>query len=413
MNVVILGAGVAGITTAYYLSQNGFQVTLVDQWQKSGCGSSYGNGGQLSYNYATPIANPQVLRQLPKILLGLDPAFKVSPSLDFNFYLWGLRYLYQCLPVNSRQSASLMKQLGLLAKSKLADIIEQTNIHFDLRRQAGKIYLYQCLPKSLSQQSKQDSPLTYSRSEVFSLIAGLAPSVELAGGLLDLDEDAADSHKFCLALTHYLQNYAGVKFLANHKILSASTDKGRITAIQTDRGVIKGDCYILSMGPQSYSFARTLGMRLPIYPMKGYSVTVPATSLCPEISVTDTANKTVYCKLGDRLRIAGFAEFSGYSTEVKQGRIDSLIKNARELLPQAGDYDHILDRWCGLRPATPDSLPIVGQSAYENLLLNTGHGMLGWTHSAATADMICHILLNQPHELDLNLLSINRFSLKS
>jgi D-amino-acid dehydrogenase len=418
MKVVILGAGVAGITSAYVLAKNGCEVTLIDQHAQPGMGASYANGGQLSYHYRTPIANPKVLKQLPKILLGLDPAFKIYPSLDLNFYCWGLRFLWQCLPKKSQHSAAVMRNLGLLAQQRLAEIIDATNIEFDYRRQAGKLYVYQdkeSLRSAADNEKLNKEPAAiWSKNKLLQKIPALQNNESVVGGVYDCNEDAADCRQFCQQLTRYIQEHYGVRLLSGHKIEAieqeGGCDKGgKVKAIKTDKGRIHADHYVLAAGAQSADLVKPLGIRLPIYPMKGYSVTVPATATCVDASVTDTKSKTVYCRLGDRLRIAGFAEFSGTDAVVKQRRIQRLLNNAREFLPGAGDYDHVLESWCGLRPTTPDSIPIVSRTPLDNLFLNTGHGMLGWTHSAATADLLGNMLLGRPQPMDIDCLSLSRF----
>jgi D-amino-acid dehydrogenase len=414
MKVVILGAGVVGVTSAYMLAKNGCEVILIDQYAQPGRGASYANGGQLSYHYRTPIANPKVLKQLPKILLGLDPAFKIYPSLDLDFYRWGLRFLWQCLPKHSQHSAAVMRSIGLLAQQRLAEIIDATNIEFDYRKQAGKLYVYQDEKARQAAVANEASAVVWSRDKLLEKIPALKSNAGVVGGVYDSDEDAADCYQFCRQLTRYIQEYYSVKLLAGHKVEAIEQDGGfdrggKAIAIRTDKGRIYGDRFVLAAGAQSVDLASPLGIKLPIYPMKGYSVTVPATATCMDVSVTDTKSKTVYCRLGDRLRVAGFAEFSGMDAVVKPRRIERLLKNAREFLPDAGDYDNVLESWCGLRPSTPDSLPIVSRTHIDNLFLNTGHGMLGWTHSAATADLLANMLLGRSQSMDIDCLSLSRF----
>lgn len=420
MNIVILGAGIAGITTAYMLAKKGFNITIIDKHTLPGKETSYANGGQLSYSYKTPIASPAIFKQLPKITLGLDPAFKIQPTFDHNFYRWGLRFLLQCTAENSQHSSKLMQKIGNLAQKELTTIINDTQLNFNFRKSSGKLYVYQ--NKKIFEDIKRqyantnDSGL-WDQSKLHSQIPALKNNQHTIGALFDHQEDVGDCHQFCTQLMQYLQEQYNVVFLNNHKILNINTHKARsntspsyIDSIQTDKGNIKGDAYIMTMGIHSVKLAKTIGINLPIYPMKGYSVTVPATSFCPDISITDTDKKTVYCRLGDRLRIAGFAEFSGMNKNIDQTRIKQLLDNARNFLPLAGDYETIENAWCGLRPSTPDSLPIVGKTSFNNLYMNTGHGMLGWTHSAATAKLIANLLSKTSQPFDIESLSINRFS---
>ena len=409
MNVIVLGAGVVGVSTAYFLAKKGCRVTIVDRAEYPGMGSSYANGGQLSYHYRTPIANPKVLSQLPKILLGFDPAFKIYPSLDPAFYSWGLRYLLSCMPGASDHSANIMKALGGLAKEKIAEIVADTNIEFDYKSDAGKLYIYNNSTELEKVAHSNKNVNVWSRDELVERIPLLRSNTDIVGGVYDFAEDAADSHKFCKELVRYLSRRYGLTLLSETSVESVEIKKGRVAGIVTDKGTLTGDQYVLAMGPQSTALAKSVGIKLPIYPMKGYSVTVPANECLSNISITDTKTKMVYCKLGKRLRIAGFAEFSGYATTMKQGRINQLLANAKKILPEGGDYTKVINSWCGLRPATPDSIPIVDQSIYENLYLNVGHGMLGWTHSTATGEIISNMILKEKSALDIASFSLDRF----
>jgi D-amino-acid dehydrogenase len=409
MNVIVLGAGVVGVSTAYMLAKNGCQVTLVDRADVPGAGSSYANGGQLSYCYRTPIANPKVLKQLPGILCGFDPAFKISPSLDMNFYKWGIRYLLSSFPKASAHSAKVMNDLGKLAKENINQIVNNTGIQFDYRSRAGKLYIYESEKEFSNAIASQRDSLVWSKDELLNQVPILKSNAKLVGGIYDLDEDAADSYKFCNELVKYSQEHFDLTYMPATSVRSMSINNGNIKEVVTEKGSMQADQYVLAMGAQSTNFAKSIGIKLPIYPMKGYSVTVPASDRCPDISVTDTQTKTVYCKLGDRLRIAGFAELSGYDTSVKKERIETMLTNAKRVLPEAGNYSKVLDQWCGLRPATPDSIPIVDRSHYDNLYLNTGHGMLGWTHSTATAELVSNMILGESQPFDVSRFSLNRF----
>ena len=409
MKVIVLGAGVVGVTTAYMLLKEGCEVVLLDQCEQAGKVTSYANGGQLSYGYSTPIANIGVLKSLPKILLGLDPSFKISLSADLQFYLWGLRFLRQCLPSNTKHSASVMKALGERSKKIMGDIISDTNIDFDYRQSSGKLYLYPNNRDVKKIKSSNNRAVIWDEKHLNNEISELRYSGLNPTALYERNEDSGDCHKFCTSMITHLQKNSHFTFLPSHKILSFDTKGDIVSSVNTDKGSISADEYVLAAGTDSIGLGKKLQLSLPIYPMKGYSVTVPATQFTPTISVTDTATKTVYCRLGDRLRIAGFADFSGFDTIAKQSNINLLLSNAKKILPQAGDYKTVLNQWCGLRPATPDSLPIVSRSLYKNLYTNCGHGMLGWTYSAATAELVACLIKNKPLFLKESFLSIDRF----
>lgn len=407
MKSIVLGAGVVGVTTAYHLAKKGAKVILIDQHDHAATACSSGNGGQLSYNFHNPIASPAVLKQLPKIVLNLDPAFKVYPTLNLDFYRWGIQFLKQCSAKNSSHSSAVMLQLCQLAKRHIQNTIKETDIKFDYRKRSGKVYLYpsENLQKKAFNKGNQTTLLN---SED---INKLLPQVlsNRFYGVLDEEEESGDSRKFCRELIKYMETHLDVTFIPNTKLRSFNVEHNKIASIMTDQGSASADNYVVCLGAQSSDLLKPIDIHLPIYPMKGYSVTVPATESCPNLSITDTQHKTVYCKLGNRLRIASFAEFSDKSSIIRESRIQHLIDNAKRFMPDAGDYTTINETWCGLRPSTPDSIPIVEQSKYENLYLNTGHGMLGWTQSSATAHLVSQLIYKQPTDFDMTLLSSQRF----
>lgn len=392
MKAVIIGAGVVGITTAYQLAKAGYQVTLLERHKGAALGTSYANGGQLSYHYKTPIGTPQILKQLPKILCGLDPAFTIRPTLDLQFYRWGLSYLWHCLPANSLRSSQKMRYWGTLAKKEMASLIADTGIDFEYRQSSGKLYLYHNLDAFSNSNQGLAEKNVWSPEKTYARIPALKTLESIVGGVYDETEDSGDCYLFCRQLLAYLQEKYSVEVSFDCEVLSLEQAYNSVRKIVTSQGNIDADVVVLAGGVQSAMLTRPLGIRLPLYPMKGYSITVPATKDCPDISVTDTASRMVFCRLGDRLRIAGVAEFSGYDTQVRQDAVDQLLHRAQTLLPNAGDYQCLLDAWCGLRPVTPNSLPIVGRSSLDNLLINTGHGMLGWTYATATAKALVDTL---------------------
>jgi D-amino-acid dehydrogenase len=395
MKAIVLGAGIVGVTTAYQLAKAGYQVTLVDKSSSVALGASYANGGQLSYRYKTPLAHPKMFTQLPKILCGLDPAFTIRPSANIQFYHWGMRYLWQCLPHHSKRSSRMMQDIGQLAEQEMASIINNTQLRFDYRQSAGKLYLYRNAKAFNHSASMAGDGSIWSREKIAAEMPALAQGRDVVGGIFDACEDSGDCYQFSQQLLAHICEKYDVTTVFNCEVFSFEVNKQSIRAIKTDQGLLKADTFILAAGVHSPSLCRPLGVRLPIYPMKGYSITVPATSDSLSVSITDTDSRMVFCRLGDRLRIAGMAEFSDFDTVIHQKSVDQLLNKAKLLLPTAGDYHQLLNVWCGLRPVTPDSLPIVSRSRYQNLILNTGHGMLGWTYAAATAKMVIDMLLEK------------------
>jgi D-amino-acid dehydrogenase len=427
MRVVILGAGIVGITSAYMLAKRGHHIVLIDKGE-AGQGASFANGGQLSYNYCTTIANPSIFTQLPKIVLGFEPAFKVYPNLDLDFYRWGLKFLAACSPEHVVRSKRAMSALGSQSKVELAKILrtmgDEFESGFDYEAGAGKLNVYSD-EVALIKASENNKSILWSRAELIKKIPALENNEKIVGGLWDQEEDSGDCYKFCRSLVQYMQKNLSVELLTHHAITKINHNDNKIISLSIDKQIdnsvgdsnknnkqavtLSADAYVNCLGPQSTQLLKSINIKLPIYPMKGYSVTVPATKDCPDVSITDVKNRVVYCKLGDRLRLAGFAEFSGYSATLKPKRIESILTSAKAFMPTIGDYDTVLDQWCGLRPATPDSLPIVGTTQYENLFLNTGHGMLGWSHALATASILGNMIDKTPQPFDASFYLPNRF----
>lgn len=392
IKIAVLGAGVVGVTTAYALCKKGYQVCIVDQWDKAAMGSSFANGGQLSYSYKTPVANSKILRDLPAVLLGRDPALVVKPTLDFNFYRWGGRFLFECLPGRSKANGKVMQELADISRREFRSLAQSLPLDFDYGEESGKLYIFseqKEYEKAIQSAPETDTYRYLSPDQVIDQVPALSGNRDnIAGAVFSVIDESGDPHAFCNGLIQYMVDAFGLTVHYGHTLSPLSANGAFIESVETNKGSISADAYVLATGVQSASIVANLGIKLPIYPMKGYSVTVPATDACPDVSMTDTRQKTVYCKLGDRLRIAGVAEFSGYDMDINEKQIKRMLDNARVFLPDAGDYDRVLNQWCGLRPLTPDSLPIIGQSKYSNLYLNVGHGMLGWTHGMGSAFLL-------------------------
>ncbi len=403
MDVCVLGAGIVGLATAYELHRQGFRVTVVDRGT-AGSGATGGNGAQLSYSYVQPLADPSIWLQLPKLMLWPDSPLKLRPQWDPQQWRWGLAFMQAC---NAPTSASTTASLLALAASSRAGFdrmlaVEQPDCDYS---STGKLVLYptaasfDAAQRQLALQSKlgcqQAAISPQACCDLEPALDGYAP--QIAGAIHTPSECAVDGLKLCRELERILRAQ-GVRFVLGNTVNALAQRQGRVTAVHTSEGPLEADHFVLAMGPQSVALAKTVGLRLPVYPIKGYSITLDLAQAspgsAPRINVTDMARKVVFARLGNRLRVAGMAELVGHDPRIRPPAISSLLRSTRAVLPglALGGSEQ---PWAGLRPATPTGLPIVGvqPGGPGNLVINTGHGALGLTLAFGTAQQVCQQLL--------------------
>lgn len=403
MDVCVLGAGIVGLATAYELHQQGMRVTVVDR-AAVGSGASGGNGAQLSYSYVQPLADPSIWQQLPKLLLSPDSPLKVRPQWDPQQWRWGLAFLKAC---NTHTSASTTAHLLTLAARSRAGfermrLAEKPDCDYS---GTGKLVLYPtaagfsaatrqvALQNALGCQQNAITPQACCDLEP--ALEGYAPS--MAGAIHTPSECAVDALKLCRELERILRA-KGVKFVLGTPATAIIQSQGRVTSVHTSAGRLEADYFVLAMGTQSVAMAKTVGIRLPVYPIKGYSITLDLAQASPDsaprINVTDVARKVVFARIGDRLRVAGMAELVGDDPHIRQQAIASLLRSTRTVLPRLA-FNEADQPWTGLRPATPTGLPIVGvqPGGPSNLVINTGHGALGLTLAFGTAQQVSQHLV--------------------
>ena len=398
LHVCVLGAGIVGLATAWQLQQQGHQVTVVDR-ARAGNGASAANGAQLSYAYVQPLADPGIWRQLPRLLLADDSPLKLRLRPDLHQWVWGLQFLAACRArVSLRITGSL---LALAAESRawFERLTNEERIDCDFST-TGKLVLYPDATSfsSARRQMQLQQALGGSPQHALSPIESVAVEPALAsyagrfaGAVHTPGECAADCHKVCLELQRLLQA-RGVRFAFDTPVTQLRRSGGRVVAAETPQGAIEADAFVVALGTASHPLARSLGLRVPVYPLKGYSLTLDANDTpgaTPRVSVTDAARKVVFARIGQRLRVAGMAELVGEDTAIPAERIASMVATARALFPEASRYEE-LRPWAGLRPATPTGLPVVGRlrGGPSNLLFNTGHGALGFTLAFGSAQRI-------------------------
>ena len=397
MKIVILGAGVVGVAAAWYLRLAGHDVQVLDRREGPGLETSFANGGQISADHAAPWAKPGVPLQALKWMLREDAPLLFRLRADPAQWRWALQFLRNCTAARFRANAAQLTRLGSYSRALLRELRAETGIEYDhLAR--GILVLYT--------GERGFEPGWKTPEECVSIEPAVASMKHLLnGGRYVPGDESGDAYKFTVELAK-LSAQRGVRFDFETDIGSFSVEDRKISGVSI-RGkdgkpeTLRGDAYVLALGSYSPLFARPLGIDLPIYPLKGYSVTMPVKNPAAAwtVSLSDEAHKLVFARLGDRLRIAGTAELNGYNTEINQVRCQAIVKRTMELFPDAGDPGQA-QYWAGLRPATPSNIPCIGRTKYPNLYLNTGHGTLGWTHACGSGRILADIVGGRKPEVD-------------
>ena len=399
MHVIVLGAGLAGLSTAWYLAAGGARVTVVDRQEDVGLGASFGNAAQLSYSYTDSLATPAFLRRLPRMIANRDLATRVR--LDPRVIGWGLSFIKNCS--NAKATKNTLKLLDTaLRSSELMDAIRsETDFEFSFRP-AGKLVLIsnsRDVPKAeqltaLKQQHGCDvEVLTPSEA------SAVEPAVEalaepFAAAVYSKSDEVADSYLFVKGLRSHLEKSGQVEFVFGEPVSRLVRENGSIAGIAgaTER---HADAVVVCAGAWSKELLADVGVRANVYPVRGYSVTLPPGDGAPSASITSLKHRIAISRIDSRLRVTGFADFRGYDTSRDGERIADLVSVAKGLAPAAADYDAEPSRWGGFRPMTPDGLPLVGGTRIPGLYLNTGHGMLGWTLACATGEAAASAVMGE------------------
>jgi len=411
MKVLVLGAGVVGTASAWYLARAGFAVTVVDRQPGAGLETSFANGGQISVSHAEPWANPHVLPKALRWLGREDAPLLFRWRLDPALLRWSLSFLRECLPGRTRANMRSIVAMALYSRTRLQALRRELALDYD-QLQRGILHVYTDAGEYAraveAARVMNDYGLDRSSVDVDRCIA-IEPALAaarplLVGGDFTPSDESGDAHKFTRCLAARCSE-AGVTFRYGKTIEKMATAGGRIAGVvvKDEHGdeTLTADAYVLALGSYSPLLVKPLGIRLPVYPAKGYSATLPlaADSVAPTVSLTDDGHKLVFSRLGDRLRIAGTAEFNGYNLELNAVRCQALLRRARQLFPDlrpAGEPE----LWCGLRPTTPTNVPLIGRSAVPNLWLNTGHGTLGWTMACGSGAALADLMAGRRAEPD-------------
>lgn len=400
MKVLVLGAGVVGTAAAYFLASDGHEVTVIERHEAAARGTSQSNAGLVSPGDATAWASPSALKTFLRGLWNHELGIKVRPSLDPYFYAWSLRFLRECTVARMRANTRVKLRLALYSRECINAVSEQTGIHYDERKR-GIIYFFRS-QKSLDSGTdnyrflaEHGLPIEIvGRERLVELEPGLAAVKEkIAGGIYSPIDQTGDSKQFADKLAAYATEKLGVNFLFGTNVTGLDIDGDRVRAVVTSAGPVAADAVVISMGPESGLLGRRYGIDLPVYPVKGYTMTVPLEDETkgPTMGGADEDQLLAYSRLGNRLRMSSTAEFTGFDRSFKPRDFNSILKTGKDLFPGAFDEKKAL-LWAGLRPMMPNSVPVFGRAKYRNLYLDTGHGHLGWTLACGSGKLITDLV---------------------
>ncbi|MQX36277.1 D-amino acid dehydrogenase [Roseospira navarrensis] len=422
MHVLVLGAGVIGATTACLLARDGHAVTVVDRQPGPGLETSYANGGQLAASHAEPWAGPHVPRLLLKWLARADAPLQVcwlrpDPAL----WSWMLRFLLNCRRGAQTRNMERAVRLALYSRERMAVLREAIDPDYDAL-QTGIIHIHRdprgfararAVADVMTLAGLERRPISVDEAVAMEpALAHAAPS--LAGAFYSPGDETGDAHRFTSAMAAEARRH-GATFrygVTVHGLYRSLRTRRAVMGATTSDGPISADAVVLALGSHSPRVTRTIGLALPIYPAKGYSITLDTRGAtgAPTVSLIDDEVRMVYARLGDRLRCAGTAAFEGWTTDMNPARVALTLRNARALFPEGGDYSNP-EPWCGLRPSTPDSVPLLGPvPGLDNLFLNTGHGHMGWAMAAGSAQITADLIAGRVPAIDIRGLGLHRFA---
>jgi len=415
MHAIVLGAGITGVTTAWYLRRAGFEVSVIDRQDAAGQETSFANGGQISVSHPEPWSNPAAPLIALRWVGRAGAPLRLRPRIDHAQWQWLLAFLFECLPMRTRRNTAAIASLAVHSLDELQRLRVEAGIAEAYGARArGILHLFFGAREFERAQTRVAALTRFGIAleaccatrcaEIEPALTTLAP--RLAGALYAPDDESGDAMLFCRALAGVLAN-DGVRFHFGVDIERPGFDAGRIENINIRHAdgrleSLHADTYVVCLGSFSRPWLRPLGVTLPIFPLKGYSITAPLAdpARAPQVSLTDESRRIVCSRLGERLRIAGTAEVNDYNLDIDPARIESMLEWADSRLPGAIARDRA-EPWAGLRPATPGGVPLIGRSGrYENLWLNTGHGPLGWTLSCGSASALAALMKGEEPGVD-------------
>ena len=408
--IIVIGGGVVGLTSAWWLLEAGFGVTVVERAPEVATGASNANGGQLSYRYVSPLADAGVPLKAIAWLFQEHGPLRFKPELDLRQWTWLASFLGQCTAGANRRTTAKLLELGELSRAgmkQLEDIVSPDDFAW---RDAGKLVVYRSSKVFEQAAGKATAGEIWSGAECAAREPALAAArTQLAGGIYNGGEAVADCHAFCVALAERVRVHPRFKGFVQAEVTRIAATGRKVVGLDTNVGAIGGDAFVLAAGIESRNLAAHAGVKLPLYPLKGYSLTAPIRpgDTAPEISVTDFERKVLYARIGNKLRVAAMVDMVGEDLTLTAKRIGSLTRQVRATMPHAADYDR-LSAWAGLRPATPNSAPLIGATSLSNLWLNVGHGPLGFTFAAGSARVLTDLMLGKAPPFALDMLALKR-----
>lgn len=408
MRVAVLGAGVVGVASAWYLAADGHEVTVLDRQPLPAQETSFANGGQISVSHAEPWANPGAPLRVLKWLGREDSPLLWRFRADMAQWRWGLDFLAQCTAARTRRNIQAIIQLGLYSRARLQQLRKELSLEYEaLERGILHFYTDQAEYASALRQAAVMREFGCDRQgktadECLAIEPALGNSLNpVLGGTFTASDESGDARRFTEALAVRAQA-AGAVFRFNAEVSALEVAGGTVqSACLADGERVEADAFVLALGSYSPLLLRPHGIRLPVYPAKGYSATIPldVAKPAPVVSLTDDGYKLVFSRLGDRLRVAGTAEFVGYDRSLNMSRCDALMRRVAQVFPDIVGHGEV-EFWAGLRPATPGNVPLIGHSGIGGLWLNTGHGTLGWTLACGSGRLLADLVGGRTPEID-------------
>ncbi|TCS50617.1 D-amino acid dehydrogenase [Primorskyibacter sedentarius] len=417
MKVIVMGAGVIGVTTAYYLAKAGAEVTVLDRQPGPGLETSYANAGELSYGMTSPWAAPGIPMKAVKWLFMKRRPLFIWPLISPTMWAWSVQMIRNCNEESYRTNKSRMVRVSNYSRDVMPDLIAETGIEYEGRAQ-GTLQLFR--NEKQLKGSKADQEILAEYDSPFELLdrdgcIAVEPALaqvreKFVGGLRLTADRTGDCRLFTIALAEKCAEM-GVEFQYGQSIREILVENGKVAGVRTEiAGTMTADAYVCALGSYGTRLLKQIGVRIPVYPVKGYSVTLPVTedTLAPQSTIMDETHKVAITRLGDRIRVAGTAEIAGYSNRLGPHATDTVRHVIGDLFPGGGDISKA-EGWTGLRPMTPDGTPVLGQSRYDNLFLNTGHGTLGWTMACGSGRAVADVVLGRKPEISFDGLTAERY----
>lgn len=401
MKITVIGGGVVGVVSAYYLAREGHDVTVLEKSDRLGTDATGGNAGLIAPNHSFAWASPQAPMMLLKSLRGEATAIRVKPSLNPTFLGWGLQFLRECTPARARENTVIKLELAKYSQAEMYRLAEEEGIEYQVVKN-GAFYLYRDereLEIGMEKMRLVESQGREIRRLAPEELVELDPAFKHAGSLIKgaiygVEDGSGNSEMFTTELARVSEEKYGVTFSYGVTAERFVTKNGRVTSLTTNRGKFDADAFVLAAGIHSVAVSKSARQSLPVFPAKGYSITAPILdeSLAPTIGGVDEKTLVAWSRIGDHIRVSSTAQFDGYNRDYEEADFSNILKTVHELFPGAADWDGAARRSC-MRPMTPDGPPIIGRTKrYNNLYINTGHGHMGWTMAAGSSLLLTDLV---------------------